>query len=495
DRILEITASAGEFSLEPEWQYMIHLPMDAERGMDPHTDLFSPGYFSAFLKGDETFDVSAAAIFPGPMDQGPPEPAIPSLKNPAHHHLYDILHLAMSHYIVKRDSHKTIIAGYPWFLDWGRDTLIVARGLIAEGFTCETKEILKQFARFEKNGTLPNVIFGADTGNRDTSDAPLWFVAACKDLIQATGDSLFLHETVGGRTLREVLISIVNGYLNGTDNGIYADADTGLIFSPSHFTWMDTNFPAATPREGFPVEIQALWYNALTFMAQIDAPDRCKHWKDRASQVQASVHDLFYMKESGYLSDCLHAPRGVSAKKATPDDALRPNQLLAVTLGAISDPFIQRAVVRNCAALIVPGGIRTLADRPVRRPIPVHRDGHLLNNPSHPYYGTYSGDEDTRRKPAYHNGTAWTWLFPSFCEAWAIAFGNPARETARAFMGSSSMLANTGSAGQLPEIMDGDFPHHQKGCDAQAWGVSEWLRVWKRLTSSSQTIMAQSCKK
>ena len=494
DRVLEATASKGMFTIEPEWQYMIALPTDAERGMDPHTDLFSPGYFSAFLKGDESFILSATVILPeqmdlGPADQESPEPASPLWKHPDHHHLHEIMHLAMSHYIVKRHSHKTIVAGYPWFLDWGRDTLIVARGLIAEGFTGETKEILKQFARFEKNGTLPNIIFGNDTGNRDTSDAPLWFVAACKDLVQTPGNKRFLNETCGERTLREVLISIVNGYLNGTDNGIYTDADTGLIFSPSHFTWMDTNFPAATPREGFPVEIQALWYNALTFMAEIDGPDRCKQWKDRAGQVQESVHDLFYLKESGYLSDCLHASKGVSAKKATPDDALRPNQLLAVTLRAISDPFIQRAVVRNCAGLVVPGGIRTLADRPVCRPIPVYRDGHLLNDPSRPYCGTYSGDEDTRRKPAYHNGTAWTWLFPSFCEAWAIAFGDTATSTALAFMGSSTIPANTGSTGQLPEIMDGDFPHHQKGCDAQAWGVSEWLRVWKKLTSSTETIM------
>ncbi|RJP94665.1 MAG: glycogen debranching protein [Desulfobacteraceae bacterium] len=483
DRVLEIAASAGKFTLEPEWQYMVDLPMDAERGMDAHTDLFSPGYFSVSLKGDETFDLSAAAHFPWQTDAESPENIAPFNRVPENMHLHEMMRLAMKHYVVKRNSHKTIIAGYPWFLDWGRDTLIVTRGLIAEGFIEETKEILKQFAKFELKGTLPNVLFGSDTRNRDTSDAPLWLVAACKELIQATGDSRFLNETCGNRALREILTSIVNGYFSGTDNGIYADPDTGLIFSPSHFTWMDTNFPAATPREGFPVEIQALWYNALTFIAQIEPPDRMNLWKDRAALVQASLQELFYLKESGYLSDCLHASRGTSARAAQADDALRPNQLLAVTLNAISDPSILRSVVQNCASLIVPGGIRSLADQKVRHPLSIYRDGQLLNDPFNPYYGTYSGDEDTRRKPAYHNGTAWTWIFPSFCEAWVIAFGDKARNTARALMGSTAILTNTGCAGQLPEILDGDYPHQQKGCDAQAWSVSEWLRVWRQLSS------------
>nr|MDA8403822.1 glycogen debranching enzyme N-terminal domain-containing protein [Desulfobacteraceae bacterium] len=151
DRTLEITASAGAFTLEPEWQYMVHLPMDVERGMDPHTDLFSPGYFSAFLKGDDTFDLSAAVIAPYKMDmQSPEQPASfsPALKSL---HLHEAMHLAMNHYIVKRNAHKTIIAGYPWFLDWGRDTFITARGLISEGLIEETKEIIKQCAKLKKN--------------------------------------------------------------------------------------------------------------------------------------------------------------------------------------------------------------------------------------------------------------------------------------------------------------------------------------------------------
>lgn len=482
-RALQMSISAGRFVVEPEWRYMVHLPMDAERGMDPHTDLFSPGYFSAFLKGDDAFDLSGAATAPEPVGTRDPAPS-PVLETfPERCPLHECLKSAMNHFIVKRNAHQTIIAGYPWFLDWGRDTLISVRGLIAEGLTAEAGNIIKQFAGFEKNGTLPNVIFGSDTDNRDTSDAPLWLVAACRDLVQETGDHHLLMEPCNGRPLRDILLSIATSYRTGTDNGISADPETGLIFSPSHFTWMDTNFPAATPREGYPVEIQALWHHALTFMARIDTPGRRKEWEALAARVQHYLQELFYHEETGYLSDCRHGPKGTSARNATPDDALRPNQLLAVTLGAVSDPAIGRSVVQRCASLIVPGGIRSLADQPVRHPLPVYRDGRLLNDPGRPYQGVYSGDEDTRRKPAYHNGTAWTWLFPSFCEAWAMAFGPAARSTALAFLGSGSIPASAGSTGQLPEIMDGDYPHTQKGCDAQAWGASEWLRVRRRLSS------------
>jgi starch synthase (maltosyl-transferring) len=199
-----------------------------------------------------------------------------------------------------------------------------------------------------------------------------------------------------------------------------------------------------------------------------------------AEQVRASISERFWL-DAGYLSDCLHATPGQSAKAATPDDALRPNQLLAITLGAVGDGKICRKILRACEELLVPGAIRSLADRPVKYQIPVSYDGKLLNDPNRPYWGTYTGDEDTRRKPAYHNGTAWTWPFPSFCEAWVQTYGDGSRETALSWLASSTELINSGCLGQVPEIVDGDFPHTQRGCDAQAWGVSELLRVWLKL--------------
>jgi starch synthase (maltosyl-transferring) len=130
---------------------------------------------------------------------------------------------------------------------------------------------------------------------------------------------------------------------------------------------------------------------------------------------------------------------------------------------------------------LVPGAIRSLADRPVATPIAVHLDGRLLNTPTAPYRGHYAGDEDTQRKPAYHNGTAWTWLFPSYCEAWAATYGRSGVPAAQAWLSSGIDLINDRCVGHVPEIVDGDAPHTQRGCDAQAWGASELLRVWIKL--------------
>ena len=168
------------------------------------------------------------------------------------------------------------------------------------------------------------------------------------------------------------------------------------------------------------------------------------------------------------------------AAASIPEDALRPNQLLAVTLGALPpDSETAQAIVDATALLLVPGSIRSLDDAPVKVPQPVWRDGSLLNDPERPYWGHYEGDEDTRRKPAYHNGTTWGWQFPLWCEATALVGGDKA--AAEAVLASASILAGRGSLGQLPEICDGDAPHDQRGCLAQAWSLSELVRVWKRL--------------
>jgi glycogen debranching enzyme len=244
---------------------------------------------------------------------------------------------------------------------------------------------------------------------------------------------------------------------------------------------MDTNFPAGTPRQGYPIEIQALWYYALRFLSKIDKMDKKMKWANRADHLRDSIIKLFYMPDECHLADCLCAANGTSAAHAEIDDALRPNQLFAITLGAVHSPGIIRNIINSCESLIVPGAIRSLANKPVKRPLPVIHNGRLCNDPFQPYIGVYAGDEDTQRKPAYHNGTAWTWIFPSFCEAWSLAYGEPGKKTARALLSSSTLLINSGCAGQIPEILDGDFPHAQRGCDAQAWGVSEWIRVWNLL--------------
>jgi glycogen debranching enzyme len=179
----------------------------------------------------------------------------------------------------------------------------------------------------------------------------------------------------------------------------------------------------------------------------------------------------------------LIAKNGQSVAGAKVDDALRGNYLFAVSLGLVTGERAKRCVEAAQKYLVVPGALRSLAPLPVAVPLPVYRDGQLLNNPVEPYWPRYEGDEDTRRKPAYHNGTAWTWTFPTFCEALVRAwdFSPDAVVAAKAYLGSVEQLLNEGCLGQIPEILDGDAPHAQRGCDAQAWGVAEVLRVWRLL--------------
>ncbi len=473
DRTLRVSATEGtSYHQQPEWYYNIWHPDDAERGLDGHSDLFSPGYFAIKLSEGKESVITAAVNETIPA--GPKKMAHHGRTELADMPIDEALQTAMNSYIVKRDDSLTIIAGYPWFLDWGRDTLICLRGIIQAGMLDEAREILRQFASFERDGTLPNMIRGKDDSNRDTSDASLWFIVACRDLAKALPNSNLLQMQCGSRRLGEIVHSIAKNYIHGTPNGIKMDGESGLIFSPSHYTWMDTNHPAGSPREGYPIEIQALWFASLEFLA---SQDKDPHWHRLAVKVQKSISRLYNQYDTGFLSDCLHCASGTAAAKASADDALRPNQLLAITLGAIDDPALRRSIIKSCEELLIPGAIRSLADRPVRFALPVYRDGRLLNDPYNPYYGEYTGDEDTRRKPAYHNGTGWTWLFPSYAEALFTVYGARAAQTAKAVLNSSFETLNSGCIGQIPELLDGNHPHRQKGCDAQAWGITELYRV------------------
>ena len=230
------------------------------------------------------------------------------------------------------------------------------------------------------------------------------------------------------------------------------------------------------------MEIQALWHHALAFLSRIAPKGERALWSGRAARVRQAVMDRFWLPEQGYFADCLACQDVSGAATAIADDALRPNQLLLITLGAVADREIMQRTVETCQELLVPGAIRSLADRPVRHPHPIEHKGQVLADPHAPYAGVYQGDEDTQRKPSYHNGTAWTWLFPVFCEAWAEVFGPAGIPAALAWLGSALPLMRTGAAGFVPEILDGDFPHRPRGCDAQAWGSSEIARVALKLT-------------
>jgi len=471
------------FHFNPEPRYNLYRKKEAERGLDAYNDLFTPGYFEFKLDGD------SAALLYGENFHHPFEKnniAIPEYKHFPQNKkstFLEILRKNIKDFIVKRNDLKTVVAGYPWFLDWGRDTLICTRGMLAAGYIDEVKEIILNFAAFAENGTLPNIIHGPNASNRDTSDAPLWLFIACRDFCTTMNIAKFQDQIVPGKntSVLKVLENIALSYIDGTPNGIKMDTESALIYSPPHFTWMDTNYPAGTPREGYPVEIQALWYAALNFLYELTNKDK---WLQLATKVKKSINSLFLNSE-GYLADCLLSTSGVPAADADQDNSLRPNQLLAITLGAITDFKIRKAILDSSATLLIPGAIRSLADKPVSKPLPVYSlHGHLLNDPNHPYWGVYEGDEDTRRKPAYHNGTAWTWIFPSFPEAYFITYKNNGLNTAQAILDSSEYILTKGCIGHIPEILDGNYPHKQRGCDAQAWGITELCRVYNILHKS-----------
>jgi glycogen debranching enzyme len=503
DRQLRVFADSGEFHPEPEWSNNIAHPIEQSRGQVGSGDAYSPGWFELPLPKGSGVNLTVTA------EQGETLESKWRLESPHAGESFEaeLLHAARA-YVVRRENGKSVIAGYPWFLDWGRDTFISARGLLAAGMAEEVKQILVIFARFEKNGMLPNTIFGNDASNRNTSDAPLWFGVVCEELAAIGNPKTEAAETLeahrsdlglriystpvneSGRTLKDVLFSIATNYMRGTPNGIHMDPESALIWSPSHFTWMDTNYPAGTPREGYPIEIQALWIRLLRQLANLSEGEERAKWSKLAGRALASVEILFWIENKSWYADVLLGSARTVAKDATPSDALRNNCLFLISLGLISGDRAKRCVDAALRYLVVPGALRSLAPLPVSTPLPVYANGGgLLNDPANPYWPSYEGDEDTRRKPAYHNGTAWTWTFPVFCEALVRAWDSAPEAVAatRAYLGSMQALIDDGCLGQIPEILDGDAPHTQRGCDAQAWGVTEALRVWKLLNSSSSS--------
>jgi starch synthase (maltosyl-transferring) len=494
DRQFRAITDTGVYHHEAEWPVGIAHPVETSRGQVDHGDAYSPGWFELPLarNGSVVLTLTAekasnARTFRAERAERN-ERAIARAALPVDDRFGRRLALAIQAFVVRRDAGKTVIAGYPWFLDWGRDSLICARGMLSAGLQEEVTELLQTFGKFEQDGTLPNTVHGEDASNRNTIDAPLWYGMVCEELAAVAGASIYnLRVDERGRTIADVLRNIALGYLRGTFNGIRVDSESALVWSPTHFTWMDTNHPAGTPRQGYPVEIQALWVRLLQQLARLGVERGHESWNTLAERAAESLNSLFWMEERGYPADLLIAREGQSAGAAVIDQALRSNFLFAISLGLVSGPRAQRSLVAAARHLVVPGALRSLAPLPVRPPLPVFAaDGRLLNDPEEPYAGRYEGDEDTRRKPAYHNGTAWTWTLPVFCEALARAWNFDAVSVAaaRAYLGTMDRLLVEGCVGHLPEVVDGDAPHLQRGCDAQAWSATEALRVWKLLATA-----------
>ncbi len=358
---------------------------------------------------------------------------------------------------------RTVVAGYHWFLDWGRDTMISLEGLmLATGRHSEARATLLTFAHYVRDGLLPNLFpEGSRQGWYHTVDATLWYFHAIHRYVGASGDRSVFDE------LLPVLRAIMQRHLAGTRFGIGMDPADGLLRAgtPEHaLTWMDAHMGdwIVTPRRGKPVEIQALWYNALCLMAQWDAgEDGGAQYRRLAEQARASFNARFWNPQRNCLFDVIGGEEGDGR-----DARLRPNQLFAISL---DHPVLDRerwAAVLEAVGneLLTPVGLRT------------------LERGDAAYSRTYHGNL-LARDSAYHQGTVWPWLLGAYVDAWLKTHGDPAG--ARALLEAFPAHLQVAGLGTISEVFDGEPPHTPHGCIAQAWSVAEVLRCWK-LTRSDR---------
>jgi predicted glycogen debranching enzyme len=368
--------------------------------------------------------------------------------------------LAADQFVVKRPTARdangrSIIAGYPWFSDWGRDTMIALPGLtLTTGRPEVAASILRTYAQFVDQGMIPNRF--PDKGEwpeYNTVDATLWFIEAIRAYVEATGDEALLRE------LYPVLQDIVKWYRRGTRYNIQMDESDGLIYAGEagfQLTWMDAKIDnwVVTHRIGKPIEVNALWYNALRSMAAFaekvgESPDEYVALAEKAEVG----FGRFWQAKMGYCYDVIDGPEGH-------DGRLRPNQLFALSLThSPLTPEQQRSILDACARhLLTPHGLRSLSADDLE------------------YVGVYGGDR-YKRDGAYHQGTVWSWLIGAFVRAHLRVYNDPAQ--ARTYLTPLIYhLANHG-IGSISEIFDGNPPFTPHGCIAQAWSVAEVLQAWQ----------------
>ena len=431
--------TAASFHSDVHWYYNNEYLEELDRGLDFREDLYAPGFYTLDLTPGQWFPLCAS------LDaQAPTEP--PKVRDP---------------FIVRRqDGRPTIIAGYPWFTDWGRDTMISLPGLlITTGRLDEARQILEGFLEHMNQGIVPNRFPDAgETPEYNTADATLWMFQAVRRWLQAGGSRDFLRDVFYPRAKE-----IVEWHRRGTWYGIHVDASDHLLSAGTpgtQLTWMDAKVGdwVVTPRHGKPVEINALWHGALCLMSDwarelgdASAPD----FASEASGVRDSFRAKFWNSERGCLYDLL-AESGPVAK-------FRPNQIFAVSLRhGLLENAQERAVVRGVEKeLLTPVGLRTL-------------------EPSDPEYKPHYRGSPWERDGAYHQGTVWPWLMGPFVDAYLAAFGKTADTLAHCARLISSLeqeAAQSGCLGSIAEIYDGDAPRLPRGCPAQAWSVAEVARV------------------
>jgi predicted glycogen debranching enzyme len=477
-RAYRVSVDGGRFVARPEtWWNFLHRA-ERERGLDDREDLFRPGAFHAELGAGESLHLTATSEIGERVDgnsallrETQRQARIARAVPPGSPEWLARLHLAADQFVVTRvdatgaDAGKTVIAGYPWFADWGRDTMIALPGLtLATGRFAEAAAILRTFGGHVSRGMLPNRFpDGGEApgdGEYNTVDATLWYFHALDEYVAATHDVALLAE------LLPVMADILAWHERGTRFGIAVDPADGLLRAgvPGvQLTWMDAKVGdwVVTPRMGKPVEINALWHYAHRAMARwhemLEDGISAARYTTAADRIRDAFRARFWNSHDRGLFDVIDAPG------QREDGSIRPNQLFAVSLDAdLLYPEQARSVVEVCARdLLTPVGLRSLA-------------------PAEPNYSARFRGGPVERDGAYHQGTVWSWLLGPFALAHHAVHGDAAH--ALALLAAQAPHLDEACIGQISEVFDGDAPHAPGGCVAQAWGVAETLRAHAALS-------------
>ena len=460
--------SNGSYAHAPEWWRKFRYAEEQARGLDCDEDLAAPGILSFDLSARPAVWVLSATT-PG---EAIPEAstaeafwATSKRRELARRSAFPTpLERAADSYLVARGQGRTVIAGYPWFGDWGRDTFIALRGLcLVTGRFAEARDILVEWSHVVSEGMLPNLFpDGSGHPEYNSVDASLWYVIAASELLGHPQGSALLSPT-DRNALRDAILAIVSGYARGTRFGIRRDAD-GLLacgVPGVQLTWMDAKVGdyVVTPRLGKPVEIQALWINALAAAAQL-APE----FSGWLADARASFEARFWNEATGCLFDVVD----VDHQPGRTDSAVRPNQIFAaggLPLSLLSPERARRVIQVVEQELLTPVGLRSLS-------------------PKDPAYVPFYQGGVWQRDTAYHQGTVWPWLMGPFVEAWFKSRDRSTsakREAEQRFITPLLAHLNRAGIGHVSEITDAEAPHTPRGCPFQAWSVSELVRLTRQV--------------
>ncbi len=443
-----------EYTHVPEWYYNIEYPQEQERGYDYQEDLFVPGFFEAEIKKGESI------VFIAGTSEAAPQSFKRSFtsevkKRIPRNNFENCLVNSAQQFIIRRDGKTWVVAGFPWFGRWGRDTFIALPGLtLVTGDDKTCKAVIDSMLADLKGPLFPNIGQGNDSAYNSV-DAPLWFFWALQQYAEHTGDRKEIWKTYG-RKMRMIL----NGYRKGTEFNIHM-RENGLIWAgtPGHaLTWMDAMVEgkAVTPRIGMPVEINALWYNAIRFSLELAEASGDKNfvkdWESIAGRIPAAFKEVFWDEQKGYLADVVDEHHT--------DWSVRPNQIIAASLPyPVIDEGISMGVIEVVRKeLLTPRGLRTLSPRDIN------------------YKGIYYGTQAERDR-AYHQGTVWPWLFGHFAEAYLRIYGKEGVSYIEGIYKGFEQVMTDAGIGSISEVYDGDPPHLPGGTISQAWSVSELLRT------------------